>query len=187
MCIHEGREGLYLDSPKNTLTSSKARGCFSGITYSYLPIFGDTPCGGDIVYFPTLALVSQCTHHAVFIALCLLFNLFLSSKSYYSQLQIYIVHHISIIEQINRNVSFEISTEIRNCRPKWYGSEFQNYRFELIFFGSPSFGSSKTPLREDSGLSHPAQQQILHMQKDGLLEVFVTCFLGGNFCKTLLS
>ena len=40
------------------------------------------------------------------IALCLLFNLFLSSKSYYSQLQIYIVHQISMIEQKTSECQF---------------------------------------------------------------------------------
>lgn len=40
----------------------------------------------------------------------------------------------------------------------------------MIFSGLHHLGHQEH--REDSGLSHPAQQQILHMQKDGLLEVF---------------
>ena len=55
----------------------------------------------------------------------------------------------------------------------------------MIFWGLHHLGHQEH--REDSGLSHPAQQQILHMQKDGLLEGLLPVFLGDNLCKTLLS
>ncbi len=110
MCIHEGREGLYLDSPKNRLTSSKARGCFSGITYSYLPIFGDTPCGGDIVYFPTLALVSAP------IMPCLLHCVCCSIYSYHPNPTIHSCRSISFI--IFPSLNKKIGMSVLRSRPK---------------------------------------------------------------------